>query len=152
MDIRQANLTAIELMDKYGLLDKGWCFKFDNAKVRFGCCNYTDKVITLSRHLCKLNSKEKVVDTILHEIAHALCPGQHHNHVWRRKAIEIGCSGNRCYSATEVVQPKLKYTAVCKGCNTEFNRTRVVRKNSSCGKCSNGAYNENFKLFFKQNY
>jgi len=152
MDIRQANLTAIELMDKYGLLDKGWCFKFDNAKVRFGCCNYTHKVITLSRHLCKLNSKEKVVDTILHEIAHALCPGQHHNHVWQRKAIEIGCSGNRCYSTAEVVQPKLKYTAVCKGCNTEFNRTRVVRKNSSCGKCSNGAYNENFKLFFKQNY
>lgn len=152
MDIRQVKQMAVNLMNKYGLLTQGWSFKFDNAKVRFGSCNYTDKEITLSRPLCVLNSEEQILDTILHEIAHALCPGQNHNKVWQRKAIEIGCSGNRCYSSSNVIQPKLKYSAVCKGCNTEFNRTRVVRKNSSCGKCSNGAYNENFKLFFKQNY
>ena len=139
MDILRAKLLAIELMDKYGLLNDGWYFKFDKAKRRFGCCNYTDKEITLSEPLCELNSEQYVLDTILHEIAHALCPGQHHNHVWRRKAIEIGCTGKRCYS-NNVIQPKFKYTAVCCNCKTEYNRIRAPRNNSSCGTCSKGKY------------
>lgn len=152
MDIRQAKRMATDLMNKHGLSSKGWRFRFDNAKVRFGSCNYTDKEITLSKPLCELNSEKEVLDTILHEIAHALCPGQNHNKVWQRKAIEIGCSGNRCYSSSNVVQPKLKYTAVCVGCKSEYSKSRIARKSCSCGKCSGGKYNPNFKLVFQANY
>jgi len=152
MDIRQVKQMAVDLMNKHGLLTQGWCFKFDNAKVRFGSCNYTDKEITLSRPLCVLNSEEQILDTILHEIAHALCPGQNHNKVWQRKAIEIGCSGTRCYSSSNVIQPKLKYSAVCNGCKSEYSKSRVARRSCSCRKCSGGKYNPNFKLVFQPNY
>jgi hypothetical protein len=77
---------------------------------------------------------------------------RYQNQVWQRKAIEIGCSGNRCYSSSNVVQPKLKYTAVCVGCKSEYSKSRIARKSCSCGKCSGGKYNPNFKLVFQANY
>ena len=47
-----------------------------------------------------LHSDDEVLDTILHEIAHALVGPQHgHDAVWRAKAREIGCTGERCVSS-----------------------------------------------------
>ncbi len=139
-------------MDKHGLLVKGWVFEFDNAKRRFGVCNYTDRVIGLSKALTELNDEEKVIDTILHEIAHALTPGQHHNHVWRAKAIEIGCNGNRCYNSKDVETPDSKYKAICSGCNKTHKKHKKPTRTSSCGVCSGGRYTEKYKLVWVQNY
>ena len=59
-----------------------------------------------------LNSDEATIrDTILHEIAHALTPGQHHNDVWRRKATAIGCTGQRC-AKIAICKPRYQYTSV----------------------------------------
>jgi hypothetical protein len=44
----------------------------DSAVRRFGTCRYSRKLITLSRQLIELNDQARVLDTILHEIAHAL--------------------------------------------------------------------------------
>lgn len=144
MDTQKAKNLAIELMEKHNLIREGWRFQFDNAKSRFGCCKYYPKLITLSRKLVELNEEDKVVDTILHEIAHALTPGEGHNEVWRKKAIEIGSSGNRCYSV-EVVSPESKYIAKCKNCGFVYKREKMAIKNSSCGKCSR-TYDHRLKL------
>ena len=72
MDLSVAEKLAISLMDRHGLLDKGWHFKYDNAVKRFGVCMFRPKVIGLSSKLTLLNDREKVKDTILHEIAHAI--------------------------------------------------------------------------------
>ena len=87
---------AVDLLSEHGL--KKWRFKFDHSTRRAGCCNYRDKLVSISFELALSASDENIRDTILHEIAHALS-GKKHNHdaVWKAKAREIGCSGERCH-------------------------------------------------------
>ena len=66
---------------------------------RFGVCKYKGKSIGMSSHF--LNSPtttiQLVKNTLLHEIAHALVGGQHHHDkVWMKMALSIGCDGCRC--------------------------------------------------------
>jgi predicted SprT family Zn-dependent metalloprotease len=153
MDLLTAQKLANTYLVKYDLHTQGWRFQFDNARRRFGCCNYRTKRITLSKHLTALNDVKEVNNTILHEIAHALTPGHHHDRVWQRKAIEIGCNGKRCYSSKEVVSPESKYIAVCVGCNHTYKKHKMMNRNAkhSCGKCSGGRFNATYILEFKLN-
>ena len=133
-------------MEKYNLDKMDWSFEFDNAKRRFGCCNYRKKKITLSAPLTELRDESFVKNTILHEIAHALVGGRHgHDNVWRAKAIEIGCNGNRCSSDVEI---KGKWIGTCPNGHTKH-RHRKPSGSISCGTCSNvydPKYTINFKL------
>ena len=151
MNLFQAQNLAIDLMRKHNLLEQGWRFQFDNAKRRFGVCKYRPKIIGLSKELTLLNDENRVKNTILHEIAHALTPGHNHDNVWKRKAIEIGCDGNRCYSSKVVATPESKYVAVCKGCNHTYKKHRKPTGTTSCGRCSGGRYNPTYKLEFVLN-
>ena len=150
MNLTVAKILAMELMAKHGLIQNGWKFSYDNAKSRFGSCRHRKKMITLSQHLVCLNDVDRVKNTILHEIAHALTPGHRHDSVWVAKAIEIGCDGQRCYSLDETVTPQGRYIAICKGCKGEFHKHRKPRKMSSCGKCSGGRFNMEYKLEYIQ--
>ena len=150
MNLIKTEKLANELLKKHGLINKGWRFEFDNAPRRFGCCKYRSKRITLSKKLTELNDEENVLDTILHEIAHALTPGHHHDSVWRTKALEIGCDGNRCYSSDEVVTPESKYIAKCSGCGMIHKKHRQPKNTSSCGKCDR-KYNPTYKLTYVVN-
>jgi predicted SprT family Zn-dependent metalloprotease len=148
MNVISVIKLANELMNEHGLYQKGWRFGFDSAKRRFGCCNHTHKRISLSRSLASINTEARVRNTILHEIAHALVGSGHgHDNVWRQKAIEIGCDGERCYNTDDVNTPSAPYTAYCDGCGTEYKRHRMPKHNTSCGKCSN-KYDERYKLKF----
>jgi hypothetical protein len=59
-------------MTKWGLDMKGWKFKIDNATSRHGCCDYKALTLSVSSNRITYDSKEDVVNTIRHEIAHAL--------------------------------------------------------------------------------
>ena len=88
---------AAELMDAHGLV--GWRVKLDHARRRAGQCDYTNKIISLSRLYVRHADIDHIRDTILHEIAHALVGPRHgHDAVWRQKAREIGCTAARCHS------------------------------------------------------
>ena len=150
MLLSQARTLANELMTKHGLIEKGWRFEFDHAKRRFGCCHYGTRTISLSRALVELNTEARVQNTILHEIAHALVGHGHgHDNVWKRKALEIGCDGNRCYSAenTQVVRGNLE--AVCPKCGHVHRKFKQPKRESSCGKCSNTFDRERLLIFKK---
>jgi predicted SprT family Zn-dependent metalloprotease len=137
MNLLVAEKLALNLMKQHGLTNIGWSFEFDNAKRRFGCCDYRTKTISLSRDLVKLNDEPKVENTILHEIAHALVGRNHgHDNVWKQKAIEIGCDGNRCYSNDDTNIVQGKYKATCPKCNHVHHKHRKPKNQSSCGKCS----------------
>ena len=68
---------ATELMDAHGLV--GWRIKLDHARRRAGQCDYTNKIISLSRFYVRHADIDHIRDTILHEIAHALV-GPRHGH------------------------------------------------------------------------
>jgi predicted SprT family Zn-dependent metalloprotease len=150
MKLNEARDLALSLMEKHGV--SNWDFRFDKARRRFGCCNYTDMEITLSSYLTELNDESHVRDTILHEIAHALVgPRNNHNHVWKRKAVEIGCTGDRCYSSAEVATPKAPYEATCEKCNKTYKMYRLPKNQHSCGRCSGGRFNPEFIIKWKRN-
>lgn len=46
--------------------------------------------IVLDRDHCENDSESEIIDTILHEIAHAMTPGAGHNTYWRQMAESIG--------------------------------------------------------------
>ncbi len=87
---------AREWMARHAL--RHWSFQFDHGARRAGCCRYETQVISLSYEYAKHDSEAGILDTILHEIAHALVgKNHHHDALWRAKAIEIGCSGKRLH-------------------------------------------------------
>lgn len=105
---------ATDLMAEHGLV--GWRFQWDDAKRRAGVCRYTTKTIGMSRMWAEHASDDDIIDTILHEIAHALVGAGHgHNHVWRAMARSIGCNAQRCATAPETA-PQGRYEAVCVSC------------------------------------
>ena len=137
MDLFKAQTLAKELMAQHNLIASGWWFSFDNAKRRFGVCNFALKKIGLSSHLVKLNDEARVRNTILHEIAHALVGRKHgHNAIWRAKAIEIGCDGERCYSRETTNTPEARYIGTCpNGHISKRHKKPNPKRLISCGRC-----------------
>lgn len=84
-----AERTARSLIGQY--LNSSWRFRWNNRKRAFGMCNYTDRTIELSRIMTANQSHENILDTLLHECAHALTPGAGHGPEWRRMAVRMGC-------------------------------------------------------------
>ena len=148
----------ISLMKKHGLIQLGWNFQFDNAKVRFGCCMIGRKILTLSKRLVVLNFDKnmwQITDTMLHEIAHALCMVRYgvafgHDWRWYQIAIEIGCSGQSRYDGDKVIEAEKKYVYKCPNCGKEMQRCKATTKKTACGDCcrkySFGKYDPKYRF------
>jgi predicted SprT family Zn-dependent metalloprotease len=144
----------------------GYQFKFDNAKRRFGCCNYGKKFISLSMPLCSENLDKvdtEITDTMLHELAHAFCVhvygirnGRGHDYNWQHIAKQIGCNGERCFDSSNVNMPKAKYTLLCEKCGKQTPKHKAVRRVVACGKCckehNNGQFSYDYQLKLVTNY
>jgi len=59
-------------MDKWGLVSKGWSFKINDAIRRLGACSYKIKKLSVTAGHIKHDTDADVIDTVRHEIAHAL--------------------------------------------------------------------------------
>ncbi len=133
MEPDAARSLAATLMQRHGL--DGWRFRFDHAKRRLGCCHYGSRTISLSKPLVLLNDEAVVVDTLLHEIAHALTPGAGHGAAWRRQAVALGATPRRCADAADVKLPPAPYALVCDGCGAHLPRYRRPRRRFVCRPC-----------------
>lgn len=153
MQLQDARQLAERLLAKHKL--SGWSFGFDNAKLRSGICRYRSRSITLSRHMVLLNDENIVRDTILHEIAHAIVgAGKGHGNEWLRKAVSIGCTGERCTSSDALV-PEYPFMAHCPNCKKTVGRFRLPKsRRIACGACcdlnSNGRFDERYVLIWKR--
>jgi len=130
MDILKAETIARQKMNEHGLND--WSFYFDESVSRRGACHWERKAISLSKALVELNGESHILNTILHEIAHALCGrGEMHGSMWQSTAIMIGCNGERC-SSYGVSIPK-PFHCACPNCGQGWSAHR--RTKVACGHC-----------------
>ena len=110
-DIIWTKQQAQRIMREHGLIDAGWTFAFDRAVRRAGACHFQRKQITLSWKITELNGEAEVLDTLLHEAAHALAgAAAGHGPEWRRIARRIGCTGQR---TAEFEVPPAKWATMC---------------------------------------
>src|SRR5258708_37428844 len=84
------NLTR-ELLDLHGLHDWKVHLTIDARSVFLGLCSYRDKRIILNAFHIDTHPDVEILNTIRHEVAHALTQGHSHGEVWQAKAKELGC-------------------------------------------------------------
>lgn len=137
-DVEGIALLLIGEFTGRGALKGGWTFGFDLAPSRAGVCRYSERQIDLSVSYCLAATRAEIEDTILHEIAHAIV-GPRHNHdaVWKAKAREIGCLGERCHRVQHSVP---KWVGEC-GCGQQWFRQTLQRRmigNRICARCRGG--------------
>ena len=133
MEVTRALATGRRLLREHGLDD--WTIVADRAKTRAGVCRFGKRQIGISAPLTTLHSEDEVLDTILHEIAHALVGPQHgHDAVWRAKAREIGCSG---VGGGRPPAPRVPgdWVGRCPAGHKKH-RHRAPTRLMSCGECS----------------
>jgi predicted SprT family Zn-dependent metalloprotease len=129
----QVSQLAQELFQRHGLVN--YSFGFDRAIRRAGLCNYSQKRITISRHLVEAGDMHVIEQVILHEIAHALT-GQAagHGKIWKAKATELGYLPQRI-DGTPLAKQVAKYKGVCPGGHEHF-RSRQPSRMLSCKLCA----------------
>ena len=147
MNQQEFKTLALNKMLENGLIN-GWTFKFNKRKSAAGVCNHGEKTLSFSWQVLQHLSDYEKVDTVLHEIAHALVPGGH-TRAWRQKAIDIGGSGSR--TVTERM-PGHSYNWVGECVNEHLVYRNRLTKNmrlSSCSKCSS-SYNTDYIFKWKK--
>lgn len=108
----EARRIAVKLLRDNGLGD--WTVKFDRAKTRAGQCHAGKREISLSAPLLKVRSREESMNTITHEIAHAIVGPRHgHDRVWQRKHRELGGDGKRCFTDTKAIREQAPWIGRC---------------------------------------
>ena len=124
---------ANELLKKHNL--SSWEFAFDLAENRSGCCYYARKLICMSVTYCMKATKAEILNTLLHEIAHALTgPGFGHSRAWRMVAQNIGCTAERCHSVKHTL-PKYVGTCLCPKMRWERHRLTQKARTGHCPRC-----------------
>lgn len=91
--LQYAKITLKEKMNQHDLFSKGWGFGFNRRTRSVAVTKFKSKQIELSMNFIenKKVTNEKILNAILHEIAHAIVGCKEgHNRIWRNKAIEIG--------------------------------------------------------------
>jgi predicted SprT family Zn-dependent metalloprotease len=129
----EARTLALELMESHGL--DAWEFGFDRARRRLGACWLDRRRITLSRDFVRLNEAPIVRDVILHEIAHALTPGDGHGPAFKRMARALGCSDTSCIATSRVVSSPPRFILECPHCGRSWPRYRRPTAALACGAC-----------------
>lgn len=132
MDLFDAEILAKTLISEFVPL---YSFSWDNSKKRFGCCYYTQRTITMSRHLTPLRTNKAVQQTIMHEIAHALHPGDGHGKLWKAQMRAFGLPDARCPSDDVDVSSIANWRAGCKACGKVYYMIRKPRIAKACSPC-----------------
>ena len=88
MDLQELEAVANREIAKHGLY--GWTFAFAATKRRLGVCKFQAKRIEIAEFYAANNPPESVLDTLFHEIAHALAgPRAGHGPNWKAIAIRL---------------------------------------------------------------
>lgn len=115
MDLKELAAIAGREMLKHGL--HGWTFGWAQTKRRLGVCKYRSKRIEIAEYYALNSSPATVLDTLLHEIAHAIAgPAARHGPVWKAIAARLGATPRACDHSDETVVTPGDWQATCPAC------------------------------------
>ena len=118
----------LQTLQEHGLVE--WRYvRNDRLTQTAGRCKYFQKTIELAGWLLDHNTEEEIMQTLVHEIAHALTKGHGHDRVWAAKCRELGGTGEAYYNRgnrnvnnpnTERRYSSKTYSVYCQGCGYDF--------------------------------
>lgn len=137
MTLNEAETLTNSLLQKHApeQWKKGWRFgTFLPPGSTLGRANHKTKRIDLGRNYVLRGDRDDVLDTILHEIAHALAGYQAaHGRVWRAYALMVGARPRACKSIH--LDLGTRYVGTCPfGCIFNYQR-RPAARTMAHGKC-----------------
>lgn len=65
--------------------------------------------ITISKRHAENDKEDDVIETILHEIAHAITPGAGHSKIWQQTSLSIGGNGQAVAGCNGSIEPKNEF-------------------------------------------
>lgn len=120
------------LLVQWGLSDWSVVIDHSTRSRRLGYCSFGIREIGLSSWYVDHNTPEVVVETVKHEIAHALAwikfGDTGHGAGWRRMCVEVGCTVSRTKDDDAFTRPPTRFRAVCPACKDVFLRNNRPRK------------------------
>ena len=126
MDLKELAAIASREMLKHDL--HGWTFGFANTKRRLGVCKYRTKRIEIAEYYAQNSPQESVLDTLLHEIAHAIAgPKAGHGPAWKAIAKRIGATPRACDNSDDTAMQPGDWQAMCPACKKVFHRYKRPR-------------------------
>jgi predicted SprT family Zn-dependent metalloprotease len=109
--VESVRLMCLAEMNKWGLLTgpNPWRYGTANSRRFLGICYGKRRVIKMSKFFFDKVSPAQIVDTIRHEIAHALDfkrnGSSSHGPKWKAIAVEVGAKPERCCSSPVTMKP-----------------------------------------------
>jgi predicted SprT family Zn-dependent metalloprotease len=138
----EAGNTLRRLMNNYNL--HHWRIGFNNRKRGMGLTSYKDKKIYLSRNLINFAPDDVIINTMLHEIAHAIDFERRgrssHDIRWQSIALQVGAKPSPYVDDDKIEYTKNikeKYNYVCECCGIVVRTYRRLKNidNRYCSDC-----------------
>jgi len=121
MDLNELEAIAGREMLRHGL--SGWTFGFAATKRRLGVCKYRTRRIEIAEFYAANNPPEIVLDTLYHEIAHAIAgPAAGHGPRWKVVAMRLGATPRACDNSHDTAIPSGDWQATCTTCQKSYHR------------------------------
>lgn len=126
MDLDQLEAIARRELADNGL--RGWTFGLSRTRRRLGVCKYRQQRIEVAEYYALHSPEESVLDTLRHEIAHALAgPAAKHGPKWKAIAVRLGATPRSCESTGLAVVEPGDWRATCPGCRRTVHLYRRPR-------------------------
>lgn len=114
--VKRFEMIANDLIKHHGLEGKfKLVFQANMGKV-LGLCKCRVRgegiiagEIILNKHHVEYDKEDEVIETILHEIAHAITPGAGHIKIWKETSLSIGGNGQAYANCEGTVDPTIIY-------------------------------------------
>lgn len=154
MTERQVTQLAQSLMSEYNLNWPAWGFRLSRHKLAIGRCEYNrynGGTLIFSKNFLHLSDAE-IRDTLLHEIAHALCgPRAGHGTRWKSMCVKIGAKPDEFADLKNEDKVEFKWTGVCINKHTVSRHALTEKgKRMACGKCcrelNDGRFDAKYKF------
>ncbi|QEH35786.1 SprT-like family protein [Aquisphaera giovannonii] len=126
MDLDRLEGIAREELARHGL--HAWTFGLSKARRRLGVCKYHRKRIEIAEYYARNSPEASVLDTLLHEIAHAIAgPAARHGPRWKAVAVRLGATPRSCETSGDAVLEPGDWRATCPACENVVHLYRRPR-------------------------